>query len=1467
MKKILLLLITFYLAGCEFAVDDQTPPTIEVLGGDTENGNRVSINLSYGDNPIVDYYTSMESVIVSDNMEGVITSEVLINEGLIKSIDTTRIGSYTIKYRARDEDSNGAEVTRVLEVKDTQAPILIVTDIHGGDLDGRPVSGDATSINFPINTPFNPKLMLLGLKYKDVHYIKDGIESINPVETTQIIEIQSLPEEFNSEGALIFKNSGEYEVKFTIKDNADNSTADTRKIIVSQDSNPPLMDPPPPLIIHPLIGALVPAVEEVVDENGNITTEAVPEHFKIQQSLKDQLLIDLTTIDISLEDDFFPYSEFDGIGGAEPEINQTNILVKIVKNGILEENFNDTILSTATPPEGVEIPMVVTDLAGNTSALIKRRLIVLDQNPPILNSFKKTHPLEIEVDALLTKSEIITKILTLSSLKDDLDNLVTFVDQELEVVEALIQSEIDNSNYTVYELRDNFGNEILRNDNSLNHTLVSSGPFTVTYDAFDKVNYSSTPPEERTKEIIFIDTTPPVINLLKFIENSTKESERFISFLRTSPGFLINDKKEFLVSGGDLEITDNGVIDYMDLTLGAIVTVTSNPACQAVGEEILLECDGEHTIILSVTDRNNITSEVPYPVNVYVYGEASKQAFDSILGETADGYSEFLLSGATYHLNTGGDDNLGIDPKVLKEYIESKIKDVVIMDSDDAGYLERFKYEIPSELKNQKVKIGETILDFSMDFKNTDGEYVSYYNHIDAEEFLYFNRPGPSTKIKNIDGIYLKPEKFITEIKIKLKVGSYAKQIIIPVEIKPYSNSNEFYNFVLAVHPKYTVGTTTDEDVSLVSNDLDRVSDFYHKNVIQPTNEFLNTSTRGLYLSNSSILTPNENVYKSGVSILEANNRYLFIDAVQTEHLINESGVLKKEYQTQIKDYLQDLILGNDLLSERLLISGANGNISSRELKALIVVLDPELDRDPVIMPAIINFTDSTLVQQWDKLPENEYPSINTCIDGELYTRMVRGYEILGSVYCNIEEAPFISEETRTGTTDGEFAHSNDQIYIWVSFDQTTQEVDELGEITEVVTPVQSWCNYVTDPNCQSLANGGSLDDGEYDILIEYEIPSFLYEKGLEVDSPMQNILINKTGGYYPHDDEVISMNWYNQMEIDNGLAKVVKITKGEIMSKFILNTLMKKVGKASYMIGSVDDNTPDLIIQPPTEKYTLGKDNKLAFFAGGAFLRETDSAGNIISGQKLGDTFSAMSAYDKYISSSVEPKELSLYRMVNDQKIYKIKMNTQYLNAGNEAFNQNILKINISTDEDEDGIPGLDALPGQNEYFLIELRQKGDYDYIKSFGNKVAEMEWNTYDENGDITGLLAADKRVMEYRDIELDDKVIMVWHVEEEQGNIKVAKESASYNFFGEGYRLEPSSDKSPGNEETTDTNDNRRSGLLIKVIHEDVAKTDEEISRLEEENGEANLTEEEKFTKEIFIKVCHKSAGDIDLDCKI
>ena len=56
-------------------------------------------------------------------------------------------------------------------------------------------------------------------------------------------------------------------------------------------------------------------------------------------------------------------------------------------------------------------------------------------------------------------------------------------------------------------------------------------------------------------------------------------------------------------------------------------------------------------------------------------------------------------------------------------------------------------------------------------------------------------------------------------------------------------------------------------------------------------------------------------------------------------------------------------------------------------------------------------------------------------------------------------------------------------------------------------------------------------------------------------------------------------------------------------------------------------------------------------------------------------------------------------------------------------------------------------------------------------------------------------------------------------------------------------------------------------LPGFLSEDVAKTDEEISRLEEENGEANLTEEEKFTKEIFIKVCHKSAGDIDLDCKI
>lgn len=129
-------------------------------------------------------------VTAKDNADGDVTSSVKVSG----TVNTKKIGTYTLTYSVTDQSGNTASLTRKIKVIDNVKPVI---------------SGAANK-TIKLNSTFNPKTGVTA---------KDNVDG----DVTSSIKVT---------GAVNTKKKGTYILTYTVADKSGNQTVITRKIIV-----------------------------------------------------------------------------------------------------------------------------------------------------------------------------------------------------------------------------------------------------------------------------------------------------------------------------------------------------------------------------------------------------------------------------------------------------------------------------------------------------------------------------------------------------------------------------------------------------------------------------------------------------------------------------------------------------------------------------------------------------------------------------------------------------------------------------------------------------------------------------------------------------------------------------------------------------------------------------------------------------------------------------------------------------------------------------------------------------------------------------------------------------------------------------------------------------------------------------------------------------------------------------------
>ena len=1056
----------------------------------------------------------------------------------------------------------------------------------------------------------------------------------------------------------------------------------------------------------------------------------------------------LTTEGIQVVDDFYPYNSFKSY--MEDSSNDLKIEVKILEaNAIFTGSFTPETLTAATAPEGVDIPMVAIDVSGNGDSavyLIKRKLIIQDLNPPVLDKFTAT-PLYLDLDATLTSSGITDKIIALSSDPTNLD-YVSFIDYEVGQVELLLEGIFDAN-----------GANIFLEDGSLSvDAMALEQPLSIIYTAKDAVSYTETPSIHRTKTLILQDTVDPIL-LMPVFETSTNN---FLSIIETDVTTYINDIKQGLIDLNHITISDNSTTLVGDLELTAIVQASNNLTCypdiggsQAINLD--LSCSGNHQVILILTDQSGNSTQYENEISIYIYDEESLAAFNEIVSlstedEFGNRYASFTDQSYT-----------GQDLSTLINDIENTTLNTLF-----TGYQDNFRFPvIPTTVYTDQSATDHTV---TLDFSNVSGDFVNFYTALNGDEYLSFVRPSPLMRYINpmtgIEDIADEDGSYTSLLSVKVSIGTYAELIKIPVKISPFENYKQTLSIIIPIYPNYVPNEEDMVTLNVAPKLFDSQSDLLNKNLIQDVSKFMNANTGGLYKVLPAFQDPNNNVMKPGISIMTADNSFKYNDIDYVEYVLDSEGNIKFTYQEQIRDHIQLLFETNTGLISKIQDLYVDGKIDPLELKISVLVLDPDLERTQ-ISNAVIPLSSTTAVAtQYTETTLSE--ANGDCSDSETYLyRGARDYVELDTV-CNVDDVAFVVDANdieRTGE-EGEYGYSatSSTASVWVTKIVTTAEGEEI---------FIGWCP-VVNASCTPTSD---LETKR--IIIPYVHNSELYSPGVEVPSPLREALSDAVGGTLDFDSGVILTGFTETAD---------HISLGEYLSKYIFNDRIDELNYQNKLLSKTSE---------PSALILLASNSPYSFFEE-KFSFTTQGFHKSANGY-LGGNPGNLSAYDKVISSSIQPTELSYYDIKNNHKVYDYNLATQ-----SEADNnQQVLILKIEPDT---VLPNAD----QNEWFLIEKRKRIDFDDITD-----AQMIL----PNGDKVPW-------------PQEEEGIIVWHVENELNGVTVQKEGGSGIVLSAGFVMEPTCKDCTGNNGIhTNTNDGDPTGLIIKI------------------------------TDDLHLKICHISTGDI------
>jgi len=123
-------------------IPDTTPPVITITG---DNPMTVERGQSY----------SEANATATDDVDGDITANIVIDSS---TVDTNTVGSYTVVYNVSDSSGNVAEANRTVNVIDTIAPTLTITDDTTGDAGVTLINKDWTADSVTFTFTFSESI-------------------------------------------------------------------------------------------------------------------------------------------------------------------------------------------------------------------------------------------------------------------------------------------------------------------------------------------------------------------------------------------------------------------------------------------------------------------------------------------------------------------------------------------------------------------------------------------------------------------------------------------------------------------------------------------------------------------------------------------------------------------------------------------------------------------------------------------------------------------------------------------------------------------------------------------------------------------------------------------------------------------------------------------------------------------------------------------------------------------------------------------------------------------------------------------------------------------------------------------------------------------------------------------------------------------------------------------------------------
>ena len=527
---------------------DNQGPVITLIGNNPMN---ISVNSVY----------SEPGANVTDLVEGDLTHHLKISG----SVDSSKVGSYSITYMASDSKGNAATpVTRVVNVVDDAKPIITLK---------------GTS---PITIPANATYTDAGATASD---------AVDGDLTAQIITVNSVDT----------TKPGTYTVTYNVTDKAGNAAKEvTRTVIVTDQSKPVLT----------LTGGdkqTVPANQPYVDPgfaatdavDGDLTKQVTvtgtvdvtkPGAYDLTYTITDAAGNTTTLIrTVTVVDDAKPIITLKGTSPITVPANAAYTDAGATASDAVDGDLTAQIITVnavdTTKPGTYTVTYNVTDKAGNAAVEVTRTVVVTDQSKPVLTltgGDKQTVPANQPyvdpgfaatdaVDGDLTKQVTVTGIVDVTkpgtydltyTITDAAGNTttlirtVTVVDDAKPIITLKGTSPLTVPANVAYTDSGATASDAVDGDLTAQIITVNAvdttkpGTYTVTYNVTDKAGNAA---KEVTRTVIVTDQSKPVLTLNGGDKQTVPANQPYVD-----PGFTATDAVD-----GDLtkQVTVTGTVD------------------------------------------------------------------------------------------------------------------------------------------------------------------------------------------------------------------------------------------------------------------------------------------------------------------------------------------------------------------------------------------------------------------------------------------------------------------------------------------------------------------------------------------------------------------------------------------------------------------------------------------------------------------------------------------------------------------------------------------------------------------------------------------------------------------------------------------------------------------------------------------------------------------------------------------